>query len=360
MSAALTRRALLTVGAAAGALALAPRPARADALTVRIGYAAIGADNAPFANGTIAATAHAANALEKAFADQPDVKIEWFFFRGAGPAVNEALANGQLDLAYQGDLPAIAARANGLKTRLLLAAGARTPLYLAVQPDSAIATVKDLRGKKVALFRGTSGHLAAVKVLTANGLTERDLQIVNLDYAAAVAAIANKDIDAIFGQLNLIGLKDKSVAKIVYTTKGDRPEFGRNGHVLATEAFERSRPEIVQKVVTTLVRTAHWSSLPENRAALIDLWAKSGVEKGILAQDLEGDDLAVRSSPVIDDFIRAQYAAQARAARENGLVRRDVDTDGWFETRYLDAALKELKLESFWPRFRADGTKVNA
>ena len=178
-----------------------------------------------------------------------------------------------------------------------------------------------------------------------------------MDYAAAAAALASKDIDAIFGQLNLIGLKDKGVAKIVYTTKGDRPEFGRNGHVLATEAFEAAHPEIVQTVVTTLVKTARWSSLPENKPALIDLWAKSGVEKSILAEDLEGDDLALRSSPIVDDFIRAQYAAQAKAARENGLVRRDVDIDGWFETKYLDVALKEQKLETFWPRFRADGTK---
>lgn len=39
--------------------------------------------------------------FEKAFADQ-GIKIQWNFFKGAGPVINEAFANGQVDLAYLG------------------------------------------------------------------------------------------------------------------------------------------------------------------------------------------------------------------------------------------------------------------
>ncbi|STV79480.1 alkanesulfonates-binding protein [Klebsiella michiganensis] len=48
------------------------------------------------------------------------VEVQWQFFKGAGPAVNEALANRQLDFVYLGDLAAIIGKANGLPTRLLL------------------------------------------------------------------------------------------------------------------------------------------------------------------------------------------------------------------------------------------------
>ena len=54
-----------------------------------------------------AAVAHSEHYLDQEFKDQPDLKIEWSFFKGAGPAVNEALANNQLDFAIQGDLPEI-------------------------------------------------------------------------------------------------------------------------------------------------------------------------------------------------------------------------------------------------------------
>ncbi|MBD4988119.1 ABC transporter substrate-binding protein, partial [Xanthomonas citri pv. citri] len=81
---------------------------------------------------------------------------------GAGPAVNEAFANNQLDFALQGDLPQIIGRANGLKTKILLASGAHAPIYLAVPKDSPIRKVADLKGRKVSIFRGTNNHLAAV------------------------------------------------------------------------------------------------------------------------------------------------------------------------------------------------------
>ncbi|MEN0106811.1 MAG: nitrate ABC transporter substrate-binding protein, partial [Pseudomonas sp.] len=58
--------------------------------------------------------------LEKEFAAD-GIEVQWNFFKGAGPAVNEALANGQVDFAYLGDLPAIVGKANGQDTRQLSA-----------------------------------------------------------------------------------------------------------------------------------------------------------------------------------------------------------------------------------------------
>ena len=46
----------------------------------------------------------------------------------------------------------------------------------------------------------------------------------------------------------LIELEQKGLAKVVYTTKGNNPAFGRNGHVLVTEAFERAHPDITARV----------------------------------------------------------------------------------------------------------------
>ncbi|WP_163366766.1 ABC transporter substrate-binding protein, partial [Klebsiella aerogenes] len=71
--------------------------------------------------------------------------------------------------------------------------------YLVTPKGSSVRQVADLRGRKVALFRGTNGHLAAIKILEAHGLAERDIQAISLDSATTAAALATKDIDAAFG-----------------------------------------------------------------------------------------------------------------------------------------------------------------
>lgn len=158
------------------AVSVGVRSAAAEPVRVRIGFASVGSDNKQFAGGSAAAIAHSEHYLDEELRDLPDVKIEWSFFKGAGPAVNEAFANNQLDFALQGDLPQIIGRANGLKTKILLAAGAHAPTYLAVPKDSPVKRIEDLRGKKVSIFRGTNNHLAAVKALAGHGLQEKDLR----------------------------------------------------------------------------------------------------------------------------------------------------------------------------------------
>jgi sulfonate transport system substrate-binding protein len=347
--------------AAAGAfaLALSIHPVlAADPLVIHVGYAAIGVDNRPFAEGTSAATARAGEFLEKEFANDPDIKVEWTFFKGAGPAVNEGFANDQLDFAYQGDLPSLIGRATGLKTKYLLASGARKPLYLAAAKGAGITKIEDLKGRKIAYQRGTNGHLSAVKVLEAHGLSERDVQVVNLDSAATVAALTSKDIDAAFGDTALINLAAKGSADIVYTTKGDDPRFGRNAGIIARQAFIDAYPDITQRVVDAFVKAAQWSSDEPNRAALFALWGKSGTPIPILEEYFSKDTLAYRNSPLIDGLLVSQYAEQAAKAKEFGLIRRDVDLNGWFEPKYLNSALERLGLKNFWQAYGADGKPV--
>jgi sulfonate transport system substrate-binding protein len=352
-----TRRALM---AAFALSALSSSAVAEEPLTINVGYAAIGLDSRPYAEGTSAATARAGEYLEKEFANDPNVKIEWFFFKGAGPAVNEAFANNQLDFAYQGDLPSLIGRANGLKTKYLLASGARKPLYLAAAKDSTIKSVGDLKGKKVAYQRGTNGHLAAIKVLEANGLTEKDIQVINLDSAGTVAALSSQDIDAAFGDTTLINLASKGNARVIYTTKGDDPRFGRNAGIIGREDFIDKHPEITQRVVDAFVKAAQWSSDEPNRAALFELWHKSGTPIPILEDYFSNDKLAYRNSPLIDDLLVSQYEEQGTKAKDFGLIRRNVSVEGWFEPKYLKVSLEKLGLQKFWQAYGANGKPLGS
>jgi sulfonate transport system substrate-binding protein len=339
----------------ASSLALPFVARAAEPITIRFGFANIGVDNRQFSGGNAAATAHAEGYFQRELAERPETKIEFFFFKGAGPAVNEAFANGQLDFASQGDLPQVIARASGLKTRQLAASGAHAPMYLAVAPTSDITSVKDLKGRKVAIFRGTNNHLAAVKVLAANGLTERDFQGINMDEASANAALATGNIDAAFGNYGLLLLAGKGLARIAYSTKGDNPAFERQATLIANETFVRAHPDLTQRIVTALVKAAHWSSQEQNRNALFDIWARTGRPADVYRTDFEGQTLNYRNSPLIDAYLIEQYRVQARQARDYGLVRRDVSVDGWFDPQFLDNALKQLGLTREWTSYDAQG-----
>jgi sulfonate transport system substrate-binding protein len=315
--------------AGVGAVLAAPgRGNSANPITIRFGFASVGVDNRQFAGGNFLAVAHADRYIEKELENLPGVKVEYTFFKGAGPAINEAFANDQLDFASQGDLPQIIGRANGLKTRLLAAGGAHAPLYLAVSPDSDIHTVKDLKGRKVALFRGTNYHLAAVKILAANGMTERDFQGINMDEASANAALATRNVDAAFGVYGVLLLADQGLAKIVFSTKGGGPGLERQATLIAADSFVAKYPDLTQNVVAAAVKAAHWSSQEQNREALFEVWARSGRPASVYREDFEGQTLKYRNSPIIDDYLIAAYRAQAQQAKQYGLVRREVSVDG--------------------------------
>ncbi|MFT4117719.1 ABC transporter substrate-binding protein [Bradyrhizobium sp.] len=332
----------------------------ADTITVRIGFASVGADNRQFSGGSSAGVAHSEHYLDRELADRPDVKIECYFFKGAGPAVNEAFANNQLDFAIQGDLPEIIGRANGLKTRILMASGAHAPIYLAVPFGSPVRKVADLRGKKVSIFRGTNNHLAAVKVLAGNGLQERDVQVINMDTATTNAALTSKDIDAAFGNFPLASLAEKNIAEIVYTTKGDNPAYERHSTLIGQDAFIKAHPDITQKIVSAIVRAARWSSEEANREAFFEISARTGFPASGYRFDFSNQELKYRNTPIVDASIIESYRVQAKQAKEFGLLRRDVEIDGWFDRSFLDAALKQQGLVGYWQEYDASGKPLAA
>lgn len=344
--------ALLLAFAAGTALAQTPN-------VIRIGVATGGVGTPPRTGSSITGIVNAQGLLEKEFA-KDGIKVEWIWFKGAGPAVNEALVNKQLDLAWQGDLPSIVHRAGGVKTRIILGSGVRTGLYLGVPADSTITRLEDLKGKRVAVFKGTNLHLSALRALAAKGIKESDLKLINLDTAASQAALTTKDIDAVFSYVNLFALRDKGVAKVVWSAAQDSYRFTRQTVLLVTDDFAKAHPGIVQRVVDVSVRAARQYSDESQRAALFEEWGKAEFPASVWREDFIGQPLRVRLSPLLDPFLVARYEDAAEESLKLRLIRSKPDIKNWFDRSFLDKALKAQKLEGFWPEYGADGELVGS
>ncbi|CAG9166569.1 ABC transporter substrate-binding protein [Cupriavidus pampae] len=362
------RQALRTLGTAAtlaslGSLtpfsAFSAPSAGARPEVIRIGVAQPATGTPPTFAGSSLSIAHAKGWIEEAF-KPTGTRVEWYFFKGAGPTVNEALTNRQLDFALQGDLPSIVARGAGLKTKLVLATGVRTNIYIGVPPDSPLKTVADLRGKRVSLFKGTNMHLPALRLLESQGLTEKDVRLLNLDTAGYLAALTTRDIDAAIGAMDILRLRDKGAVRVLYTSKGQSPIYTRQSHVLVTEDFAGRYPEATQQFVRTAVESARWASDERNREEVLRTWARAGTPYEHWKEDFDGEPLRVRLNPNFDPFLVTRYKDAVEQAYRFRLSRARFDVDQWIDQRYLRTALNDLKLQTYWPIYQPDGKILGA
>ncbi|RZL94816.1 MAG: sulfonate ABC transporter substrate-binding protein [Variovorax sp.] len=122
--------------------------------------------------------------------------VKWVEFP-AGPQLLEGLNVGAVDVGFVGEAPPIFAQAAGARFVYFGhdPAAPRAEAIL-VTKDSPIKTVADLRGKKVALNKGSNVHYLLVKQLEKNGLKLSDIQPIYLAPADGRAAFESKNVDA--------------------------------------------------------------------------------------------------------------------------------------------------------------------
>ena len=340
---------------------LAGSTVQADAPSViRIANPGVGVANRPVVGGSSAGTMHLRGMLEEEFR-KDGITVTWSFLRGAGPAVNEAYANGLVDFSLLGDLPSIIGRAGGLKTRVLAATAIRGSTYIFVPSGSNIQKIEDLRGKKVALFKGTNNQLSAAKILEKYGLKESDIRAINMDQATTMAALQTGDIDAAFGGSNYLSLRDRGVARVIYTTYGDDPRFLRHCSFIGSEDFIKKYPEHTKRVVKTLVLAAKWLSDQDQKPEPIyQLWARSGVQFANYKEDWAGRSMKVWSSPLIDEYIVSEYNTNIQEAKRFGLIRNTFRFEDWVDARFLNEVLREQSLENYWVQHDKEGKPATA
>ncbi|MCR3833088.1 ABC transporter substrate-binding protein [Pseudomonas aeruginosa] len=275
------------------------------------------------------------------------ITVKWSFFKGAGPVVNEAFANGQVDFAYLGDLAAIIGKSGGLDSRLLAATARGVNHYLGVQPGSGIKTLEDLKGKRVGIFRGTASQLSFDNALASVGLSEKDLKVINLDFSAALSALAARQIDATWGLAGLFALRDRGLAEIPLSTRDLDGAGTLQALLVGSGAFVDAHPDITERLLKVQLQAQDWLAREENRDAYIELVSKQASYPVVILQsEYRGRKLGDALSPRLDADFLGRLDATVQAAKRFGLIRREFSAEQWAAPELLEAARKLAKAKA--------------
>jgi sulfonate transport system substrate-binding protein len=124
------------------------------------------------------------------------VRVTWTEFLG-GPALLEAMGADSIDFGTTGDAPPIFAQAAGVPLIYVAVEPASPHSEAIIVPEgSPIHSIADLRGRKIALNKGSNVHNLLVRVLAAGHLTPDDVQPVYLSPSDARPAFENGSVDA--------------------------------------------------------------------------------------------------------------------------------------------------------------------
>jgi sulfonate transport system substrate-binding protein len=164
--------------------------------TARPACAATGVFHVGYQSSSVALTLLKAQGLLEQRLAPLGYTVDWALFT-SGPPILEALNAGAIDFAFTGEPPPIFAQAAGVPV-VYAAATQPSPRSVAIltEPASAIKAVADLRGKKVAVAKGSSAHYLLVAAIEHAGLRYGDIQAVYLQPPDGRIALESGAVDA--------------------------------------------------------------------------------------------------------------------------------------------------------------------
>lgn len=168
-----------------------------------------------------------------------DVKLSTF---PAGPAMLPALAAGEIDMAWMGEVPAVTGYSNGMPIEIVMMERLDfTNVRLVANPASGITKLSELKGKRIGASVGSTSHNHLLLALTQGGLKQEDIRLVNLSPANMPPAYAAGQIDAAFTWEPNIGGIEASGGKVIATTRSLGTLTG--GIFVAQQALYKTSPE---------------------------------------------------------------------------------------------------------------------
>lgn len=235
------------------------------------------------------------------------IQVKWVEFP-AGPQLLEGLNVGSVVFGESGEAPPIFAQA--ASPDLVYVANqpaAPNAEALIVQKNSPIQSIQDLKGKRVALNKGSNVHYLLLKLLEKNQLTLQDIQVVYLPPADARAAFEKGAVDAWVIWDPFFAAAEQQIGARVLATGQNL--VSNHQFYLADRKFAEQHPEVLKTVVQQLNQTTEWVKTHQDDAARL-LEKPTALDFNILKTSISrmGFGVTPLSSEVIQ---QQQYVADA-------------------------------------------------
>jgi sulfonate transport system substrate-binding protein len=184
--------------------------------------------------------------LEKEFA-KDGISIVWVQSAGSNKAL-EFLNAGSIDFGSTAGSAALVARINGNPIKSIYVYSRPEWTALVTAKDSKISEVADLKGKRVAVTRGTDPHIFLVRALLGAGLSEKDITPVLLQHADGKTALIRGDVDAWAGLDPMMAQAEiEDGARLFFRN----PAANSWGILNVREPFLKDHPDVVRRVLAT-------------------------------------------------------------------------------------------------------------
>lgn len=245
------------------------------------------------------------------------ITVVWVLSLGSNKAL-EYLNASSLDFGSTAGGAALIGRINGNPIRSVYVYSKPEWTALVTQGNSPIRTVSDLKGKRIAVTRGTDPHIFLIRALAENGLSDKDVKLVLLQHQDGRLALQNGDVDAWAGLDPLMAQAEiETGARLFYRN----PDNNTWGVLNVRESFAKEHPQLVARVLQAyeqarLYAIAHPEELKQTIASAARL------SEPVAARQLERTDL---SHSAIGEAQKKTITAAGVALQQAGVIAADVD-----------------------------------
>ena len=210
--------------------------------------------------------------VEEAFAG---TTIKWVYSAGSSNALNFLQANA-VDFGSTAGSAALLSRANGNPIKVVYIYEQPEWTALVVAASSTAKDIRDLKGKKIAAQKGTDPYFFLLRTLNAAGLSQADIQYVNLPHADGRTALERGQVDAWSGlDPHMAASELAAGSKLIYRNK----DFNTYGFLNSREDFLRKYPETTKKLILLYERAKSWIvDNPDQAAQILADDAQIGLE----------------------------------------------------------------------------------
>lgn len=199
------------------------------------------------------------------------IALRWVQSLGSNKAL-EFLNAGSLDFGSTAGAAALLGRINGNPIKTVWVYSQPEWTALVTRPDTGIARVEDLKGRRVAATKGTDPFIFLLRALKKHGLGQSDISLVLLQHDQGRLALERGDVDAWAGLDPLMA--DVELSK-GYPLFYRDPAANTYGVLNVRETFAAENPELVQRVLRVYERGRQWAlQNPDGLASLLATAAK--------------------------------------------------------------------------------------